>query len=506
MQITCLGAARCVTGSCFLLDDGNKYLVDCGMFQGGRQMEALNHADWGFDPREISALFLTHAHIDHSGRIPKLVKDGFKGKIYTTLPTVELCKILLLDSAHIQGMEAEWQTRKNRRQGRGDIEPLYDSDDVEASMPLFEAVPRDTTISIDPELRISFRNAGHILGSSILELWVGPESKSRKIVFSGDLGHKDQLIVQDPQPVTDADTLFMESTYGNRNHKSMEDSRRELQEAIRYSYHHGEKVVIPAFAVERTQEVLLLLGEFFREGLIPSMPVYLDSPLAIAATDVFRRMPEFWDEETCLNGHDGRDPFSFPQLVVSRTAQDSMAINQTSGPAIIIAGNGMCTAGRIKHHLKHNLWRTGSSLVIMGFQAAGSLGRKIVEGAKVLKILGETVVVRARIFTIGGFSAHADRTGLLEWLSGFTNPAHAGTCYPRRTEHQRGIRRPREGPLRIPDGCAGVGRRHPSGSGNPGGEGSRRSGRAGAGMGEDQDDLGPSARRTYSGTSEAAGR
>ena len=422
MQITCLGASRCVTGSCFLLDNGNKYLVDCGIFQGGRQMEALNHTEWGFNPREISALFLTHAHIDHSGRIPKLVKDGFRGKIYTTLPTVELAKILLLDSAHIQAMEAEWQTRKNRRQGRGDIQPLYDADDVQTTFPLFESVQRDTTISIDPEFKVRFRNAGHILGSSILEIWAGPESAPRKIVFSGDLGHRDQLIVQDPEPVTDADELFIESTYGNRNHKSMDDSRRELQEAIQYSYRHGEKVVIPAFAVERTQELLLLLGEFFRKGLIPSMPVYLDSPLAIAATDIFRRMPEFYDEETLHEWKNGHDPFSFPQLVLSHTSQDSMAINQTEGPAIIMAGNGMCTAGRIKHHLKHNLWRTGSSLVVVGFQAAGSLGRRIVEGARTLKILGETVVVRARVFTIGGFSAHADRTGLLEWLSAFTNP------------------------------------------------------------------------------------
>ncbi|MCE5242814.1 MAG: MBL fold metallo-hydrolase [Desulfobacteraceae bacterium] len=422
MQITCLGAAHCVTGSCFLLDNGHKYLIDCGMFQGGRQMEALNYAEWGFNPREITAIFLTHAHIDHCGRIPKLFKDGFRGKIYATRPTIELAKILLLDSAHIQAMEAEWQTRKNRRQGTRDIAPLYDVDDVNACFPRFKSVQQDKTINIAPDLKVRFRNAGHILGSAILEMWCGPESNSRKIVFSGDLGHKDQLIVQDPCPIAEADTLFIESTYGNRNHKSMEDSRRELVEAIHYSYNHGEKVVIPAFAVERTQELLLLLGEFFRKQMIPSMPVYLDSPLAIAATDIFRRMPEFYDEETNQNLQEGEDPFSFPQLILSHNYRDSMAINQTPGPAIVIAGNGMCTAGRIKHHLKHNLWRNGSSVVIVGFQAAGSPGRRLVEGAGSLKILGENVIVRARIFTIGGFSAHADQSGLLDWLSGFTNP------------------------------------------------------------------------------------
>jgi metallo-beta-lactamase family protein len=422
MQITCLGAAGYVTGSCFLLENDKRYLIDCGLFQGGRQMEAMNRQNWGFRPQEISALFLTHAHIDHCGRIPKLVKDGFRGKIYATLPTAELCKILLLDSAHIQEMEAEWQTRKNRRAGDVDVEPLYTLADAEACFPLFEIIASDVILSIDPLLQVRFRNAGHILGSSILEIWTGSPPKAHKVVFSGDLGRKDQLIVKDPYSVFDADTLFIESTYGNRNHRSFEDSIKELLEAIHYSYRHKQKVLIPVFAVERTQEILYILGEFFRHNRIPPMPVYLDSPLAIAATDVFRRMQAFFDEDAMAILNGGHDPFNFPQLILSHTTQESVAINQNAGPAIIIAGNGMCTAGRIKHHLKHNLWRQGASLVIVGFQAEGTLGRKIVDGAQSVRIFGEPIAVRAKVFTIGGFSAHADQTDLLEWISHFENP------------------------------------------------------------------------------------
>ena len=422
MKITCLGAARCVTGSCFLLDRGKKYLVDCGLFQGGKEMEKRNREPWGFHPSEISALFLTHAHIDHCGRLPKLVKDGFRGRIYTTLPTAELTKILLLDSAHIQELEAELESRKNLRRGNREIAPLYTTADAEACFPLFEVVPKDELIKIDDHLQVSFRNAGHILGSSILELWDGPSPAAHKVVFSGDLGRKDQLIVQDPESIFSADTVFVESTYGNRNHKSFEESRTELLEAIRYSYQYREKVIIPAFAVERTQELLYVIGEFFRDGLIPTMPVYLDSPLAIAATEIFRRMRDYYDEAAAAMVKRGRDPFSFPQLVLTRTTEESMAINQAAGPAIVIAGNGMCTAGRIKHHLKHNLWRPGVSLVIVGFQAAGSLGRRLVEGDRSVKIYGEKIVVRARVFTIGGFSAHADQSLLLSWLGHFENP------------------------------------------------------------------------------------
>ncbi|GKT10653.1 MBL fold metallo-hydrolase RNA specificity domain-containing protein [Desulforhabdus sp. TSK] len=423
MKITCLGAAGCVTGSCFLLDNGKKYLVDCGLFQGNKSLEEMNRVDWNFNPREISALFLTHAHIDHSGRIPKLVKDGFKGRIYTSVPTAELVKILLLDSAHIQEMEAGWQTRKNRRRGGPDVEPLYTVADAEACFSQIETIPFDEILPLHPGLSVRFRNSGHILGSSILEVWTGPSSSAHKVVFSGDLGKKDQIILQDPHSIFNADTLFIESTYGNRNHKSFDESINELLEAINYSYRQKEKVIIPAFAVERTQEILYVLGEFFRKGKIPSMPVYLDSPLAIAATEIFRKMKPYYDEEAAAIVAQGEDPFDFDELIYSRTSEESIAINETPGPAIVIAGNGMCTAGRIKHHLKHNIWRKGSSLVIVGFQAEGTLGRAIIEGANSIRIFGEKLLVKAKVFTIGGFSAHADQQGLLQWLEDFENPA-----------------------------------------------------------------------------------
>jgi len=422
MQITCLGAARCVTGSCFLIESGRKYLVDCGLFQGGRQMEALNRGPWGFNPTDIEALFLTHAHIDHSGRIPRLVKDGFRGRIYASVPTVELTRILLLDSAHIQEMEAEWQTRKNKRRGDPLTEPLYRIADAEACFALFEPVKQGEILHPDADLSIRFGNSGHILGSSLLEIWDGPSQSAPKTVFTGDLGYKGHMILEDPEILTEADILFIESTYGNRNHKSIEESERELLKAIQHSSGHGEKVLIPAFAVERTQELLFILGGFFRQKLIPPMPVYLDSPLAIAATTIFRNMKQYYDAKTRAALDSGNDPFDFDQLVLTPSALESMEINRRPGPAIVIAGNGMCTAGRIRHHLKHNLWRPGCSLVIAGFQAAGSLGRSIVEGARMVRILGERVIVRAKVFTIGGLSAHADQHGLLEWISHFKNP------------------------------------------------------------------------------------
>ncbi len=425
VRVTCLGGTGSVTGSCYLIESpqGKRVLVDCGLFQGGKQMESRNWEDWGFDPKEIEALFLTHAHIDHSGRIPKLVKDGFRGQIITSPPTAELCKIMLLDSAHIQEMDAEWQTRRNKRQTKEEVLPLYTVEDAEASLKLLSPIERDQTIDVHPGIKARLRNAGHILGSSILELWIEEKGESIKTVFSGDLGKKDQLIVRDPHEIFDADYFFIESTYGNRHHRSFEESTDELLEAIRYSVSHGEKVIIPAFAVERTQELIYILGEFHRKGLLPDIPVYLDSPLAIKATEIFRKNKKYYDEEAQAILAQGYDPFDMPNLHFTSATRESMAINERSGPAVIIAANGMCTAGRIKHHLKHNLWRKGTSLVIVGFQAKGTTGRKIVDGARQVKIFRENVAVRAKVFTIGGFSAHADQTDLLEWVSHFeSNP------------------------------------------------------------------------------------
>jgi metallo-beta-lactamase family protein len=421
VKVTCFGGAGSVTGSNYLVETsrGKSVIVDCGLFQGGKEMERRNREPWGYEPAEIKHLILTHAHIDHSGRIPKLVKDGFRGKIVTSPPTAALCKIMLLDSAHVQETEAEWHTRKNRRRGRHDIGPLYTTKDAEESLMYFAPVDLDTVVDLDEGIRMRLRDAGHVLGSSIVELWVEDEGKETKIVFSGDVGKRNQLIMNDPFPVTDADYVFVESTYGNRLHRTFEESKTELLEAIQYATTHDEKVLIPAFALERTQEILYVLGEFARAGQLPDVPIYLDSPLAIKATEIFRQNSKYFDEDAHKIVDRGFDPFDMPNLKFTPSTAESMKINQMSGSAIVIAGNGMCTAGRIKHHLKHNLWRPGASLVIVGFQAEGSTGRQIVDGAKAVTIFGEKVAVKARVFTIGGFSSHADQGDLLRWTGNF---------------------------------------------------------------------------------------
>jgi metallo-beta-lactamase family protein len=421
VKVTCFGAAGSVTGSNYLVEasQGTRVLVDCGLFQGGRETELRNWGDWGYDPKEIKNLLLTHAHIDHSGRIPKLVKDGFRGRIITTPPTAELCEVMLLDSAHVQEMEAEWQTRKNRRKGVRDTEPLYTAQDAEESLQYLVPLERDQIIDVEPGIKARFRDAGHILGASTVELWVEDKGKETKIVFSGDLGKHDQLIMEEPFAIGEADYLFIESTYGNRLHRTFEESKVELLEAIHYAVSHNEKVIIPAFALERTQEVLYLLGEFSRAGKLPDVPIYLDSPLAIKATEIFRKNKKYYDEAAQAIVEQGFDPFAMPNLKLTPTVEESKKINERQGSAIIISANGMCTGGRIKHHLKHNLWRPGASVIIVGFQAQGTTGRRIVDGAKTVTIFGEKVVVRARVFTIGGFSAHADQAGLLEWVGHF---------------------------------------------------------------------------------------
>ncbi len=421
IKVTCLGAAGTVTGSNFLVETprGQKILVDCGLFQGGKLLEMRNWAPWDFHPDLVETMFLTHAHIDHSGRIPKLVKDGFTGKILTSKPTAELCEIMLLDSAHIQEMDAEWQTRKNKRKGHRPVEPLYTIDDAKKALPLLRAVERDEILPIAEGVRARLRNAGHILGSSILELWLELDGGEIKIVFSGDIGKANQLILKEAAHIFKADYLFVESTYGNRLHKPLEDSKKELLEAIQYAVSNHEKVIIPSFAVERTQEVIYILGEFYRNGTLPDIPIYLDSPLAIKATEIFRKNKAFYDKEALAVVDAGFDPFSLPNLHYTPSTKESIQINEQKGSAIVIAGNGMCTAGRIKHHLKHNLWRKGASIVIVGYQAQGTTGRQIVEGRKHVKIFREDVAVNARVFTIGGFSSHADQRDLLNWVGNF---------------------------------------------------------------------------------------
>ena len=422
IKVTCLGAAGSVSGSNYLIENsqGKKVLVDCGLFQGGKDIELRNWQDWGFDPKHINSVFLTHAHIDHSGRIPKLVKDGFRGKIITSPPTAELCRIMLLDSAHVQEMDAEWQTKKNKRKGTKEVLPLYTTEDAVESLKYLSPMERDRIIPVEPGIKARLRNAGHILGSSIVELWMEDLNGEIKIVFSGDLGKEDQLIVKDPHEIFAADYLFVESTYGNRMHRPFEDSKKELLEAIQYAVSHDEKVIILAFALERTQEILYLLGEFYRDKALPDIPIYLDSPLAIKATEIFRKNKKYYDEQARAIVDQGFDPFDMPNLHFTPTTEESIAINEKAGSAIIVAASGMCTAGRIKHHLKHNLWRPGASIIIVGFQAQGTTGRKIVDGAKKVKVFREDVAVKAKVYTIGGFSAHADQGGLLEWVRHFT--------------------------------------------------------------------------------------
>jgi metallo-beta-lactamase family protein len=420
INVTCLGGAGTVTGSCYLLEYGkDKVLIDCGLFQGGHKVEEHNWSPWDFDPASLPVLCLTHAHIDHSGRIPKLFKDGFRGQVITSGPTAELCEIMLLDSAHIQEMEAEWQTRKNRRTGDEDVQPLYTVPDAEQCLSLFHPVENGQIVDLLPGITARLTNAGHMLGASILELWVKDGLNETKIVFSGDLGRRHQVIIKDPATITDAHYLFIESTYGNRLHKNLEESTAELLEAIRYSTTRREKILIPAFAVGRTQEILYILSGMHRQGLLPAIPIYLDSPLAIRATEIFRKNKQYYDEEAQAIIEQGLDPLNLPTLQPTLTVEESMRINKEPQPAIVIAGNGMCTAGRIKHHLKHNLWRSGCSIIIVGYQPPGTTGRLLVEGAKSVRIFRENVAVRAKVFTIGGFSAHADRDELFEWVGHF---------------------------------------------------------------------------------------
>ena len=425
MKITFLGAARTVTGSCYLVEAaGKRFAIDCGMHQGNRDIEHRNWNVEDYRADELDFVCVTHAHIDHTGLLPRLVKNGFKGPIYATTATVELLEIMLLDSAHIQEMEAEWANRKRLRHGQEPVKPLYDEGDVTQTLPLLMGVEYGDILNPAEGIRISFMDAGHILGSAFIQLTVKENADDYSIVFSGDLGRPHQLLVSDPTIVDRADYLFLESTYGDRNHKGEQNSREELAQAIEYSYKRGEKVIIPAFAIERTQEIIFSLYYLKKEGKLPAdMPIYLDSPMAIRATEVFKRHPDFLDDESKDLLTNGDSPFDMENLKYTPDVASSQAINEAAGPAIVISASGMCNAGRIKHHLRHNIWRPGASIVFAGYQAMGTPGRKIVNGSKKIRILGEEVVVRAKIFTINGFSAHAGQNQILDWLSNFTNKA-----------------------------------------------------------------------------------
>lgn len=420
MKIIFLGGVRTVTGSCFLLEmSGLKFLVDCGMTQG-LESDTANRGPFAFDPSEIQWLFLTHAHIDHSGLIPKLVKEGFKGKIMTTSATADLVVPMLYDSAHLQEADAEWLTRKALRAGRDPVLPLYTTEDVAAIIPLLNTLPYGKLSHTGKGINFRFLDAGHILGSGSLELWFQDGPREKNILFSGDIGKKGNPVLNDPSVETDADYVVMESTYGNRLHKSMEDTIDELVEAIKVTFKRGGNIIIPAFAVGRTQDILYVLNRLVREKRLQNIHVYVDSPLAEKATMTYLAHPECFDEEAKMLLKPGTFEDSI-KLHFTNSVQESMALNKIRSNAIIIAGSGMCEGGRVQHHLKHNLWRSECSVVFAGFQARGTLGRRIVDGAKVVHIFGDEIAVKAKVYTLGGFSAHADQKELLDWLSHMKN-------------------------------------------------------------------------------------
>lgn len=420
MKIRFLGAARKVTGSCFhLLTDGTQVLVDCGMNQG-RNSDALNREPFRFHPDQIDTLLLTHAHLDHSGLIPRLVAGGFSGRILTTSATAELAGIILLDSAHIQEKDAEWQTKKAQRAGKDQVfEPLYTTEDVKACLPQFDQNGYDSLHQLPGGMRFRFVDAGHILGSASLELWFHDGGRDKKIVFSGDVGKSGNPIIRDPQHITEADYVVVESTYGNRFHKDLEASIDELEAAVKETFKRGGNVLLPSFAVGRTQDVLYILNRLVREKRLSDINVYVDSPLADKATKIYMSHPEFFDAET-LNTFTFRSSAGM-RIHFTTTIEESQKLNRVKSGAIIIAGSGMCEGGRIRHHFKHNIWRQECSIIFTGFQVPGTLGRYIVDGAKRAYILGEEMAIRAKVHTIGGFSAHADQGELLEWLGTFTN-------------------------------------------------------------------------------------
>ena len=437
MKITFLGATRTVTGSNFLVEGaGKKFLVDCGMWQGKAEQEMENSQEFEFNPSEIDFMLLTHAHIDHSGRIPKLYNEGFRNKVYAHKATCDLCTLMLPDSGHIQETEVEWKNKKRKRKGEKPIEPIYTAEDAVRCLEIFEPVQYDQIIEITPEIHVRFNDAGHMLGSSIIEVWVKEGEKETKAVFTGDIGNNDIPLLSPPTMIEDTDFLIMESTYGSRLHMKNDEKAEIFLDVVSETLDNGGTVVIPSFAVGRTQEILYEINklkdeygddeEFRRKyKTIMKAPVYVDSPLAISATEVFRENTEIFDEETKEEIMRGDNPLEFPGLKFTKTADESKALNEDQTPSIIISASGMCEVGRIKHHLKHNLWNPKSTILFVGYQAPGTLGYSIVNGAKTVKIFGEEIAVNARIEYIEGYSGHADQELLMNCIYSYIKkPKH----------------------------------------------------------------------------------
>ncbi len=421
MKITFLGATKTVTGSFFIIDTGAvRFAVDCGLFQGSKQLKEKNYGDFATDPASIDFLILTHAHIDHTGLTPKLCKAGFKGPIYASQATMELCEIMLPDSGYIQENEVEMKNRKLSRAGKKLLEPIYTAEDAQQCLGQFHVLNENEAIDLVKGVQVRLRDAGHILGSNIVEIWLQEDNETKKLVFSGDLGQGNQPIIKDPSIIENADYLVMESTYGNRLHQGVGNRAERLLQIIEDTMRRGGNLIIPSFAVERTQDLLYDLSSLQANDLLdPNIDIYIDSPLAIAATEIFQRSLEYYDQESMKLVKSGRHPLKMPNLKFSRTREDSMQLNSIMSNAIIISASGMCDAGRIKYHLKYNLWRPESTILFVGYQAMGTLGRRILDGEKLVTIHGDQLVVKADIQAIESYSAHADQAGLLSWVKCF---------------------------------------------------------------------------------------
>lgn len=422
MRLIFIGADHEVTGSCHVLEVCGRYiLVDCGMEQGTDEFET---AELPMNIADIDYVLLTHAHIDHSGMLPLLYARGFRGDVIATPATVDLCDIMLKDSAHIQMTEAEWKNRKGQRAGKEPVAPIYDMNDAEGVLEHFVSCDYDKVMDLCEGVKVKFSDAGHLLGSASIEVWINEDGEERKIVFSGDIGNLNRPIIKDPSYINDADYVVMESTYGDRYHNADVDYVSELAGICQRTFDRGGNVVIPAFAVGRTQEMLYYFRKIKEEGLVKghSFEVYVDSPLAVEATQIFNEnIAECFDEEAMELVRNGINPLRFPGLTLSVTSNDSIAINSDNKPKVIISASGMCEAGRIRHHLKHNLWRKECTIVFVGYQANGTLGRILLEGASEVKLFGEPIEVMAEIVKLEGVSGHADKAGLIKWITSFDN-------------------------------------------------------------------------------------
>ncbi|PWG64372.1 MBL fold metallo-hydrolase RNA specificity domain-containing protein [Spiribacter halobius] len=420
MHITFLGATREVTGSCHLLEvGGRRVLVDCGLIQGSPHHERHNHDPFTFDPAGLDAVLLTHAHLDHSGRLPLLLRQGFQGRIITHPATVDLCRIMLEDAGYLNEKEAEWQNRKRRRKGLELVKPLYTRAEARATAARFDPLEYGEPCAVAPGITATFHDAGHILGSAVIALDLEEAGRRRRVVMSGDLGHRGTPVLRDPEPLTEADLVVMESTYGDRDHRPWDATWEEMGRILSDAREAGGNLLVPAFAVDRTQMLLYAFRSHFAEWGLGDWEIFLDSPMAIAATRVYARHTALYDSRASAFERRHGGLFELPNLHLSERTEDSMAINRIRSGAVVIAGSGMCDGGRIRHHLKHNVWRRDAHVLISGFQAAGTTGRALVDGARHIRLWGETIRVQAQVHTVNGLSAHADQAGLLEWYANF---------------------------------------------------------------------------------------